>query len=116
MIDRREFLRLGMVTSLGLLAGCRQSTLPTQSRTPVGAIDPTPEQGFEFIVRNRRPKDLETPVEVFETYLTPNERFFVRSHHPEPKVSQGDWRLQIQVGGSDSIKLNFEDLKAFNCT
>jgi len=113
MIDRREFLRLGMVTSLGLLAGCRQSTLPTQSRTPVGAIDPTPEQGFEFIVRNRRPKDLETPVEVFESYLTPNERFFVRSHHPEPKVSQGDWRLQIQVGGSDSIKLNFEDLKAF---
>ena len=117
MIERREFLRLGMATSLGLLAGCRQSTVPTETGMPVVGIDSTPEQGSEFIVRNRRPKDLETPVEVFESYLTPNDRFFVRSHHPEPKVSQGDWRLQIRVAIPDRrtepVNLSFEDLADF---
>lgn len=113
MIDRREFLRLGMATGLALLAGCRQSTIPADTGTPVAVPDSTSDQGYEFIVRNRRPKDLETPVEVFESYLTPNERFFVRSHHPEPKVSQTDWRLQIELAGSDPVTLFFEDLAAF---
>ncbi len=111
--DRRGFLRLGVATGLSLVTGCRQSGAP--ATTPGLAASPTstPAQGYEFIVRNRRPNDLETPVEVFESYLTPNERFFVRSHHPEPKISQADWSLRIQKAGSDPVTVSFEDLTAF---
>ena len=102
MLKRREFLRLGTMTGLGLLSGCHQST-PSLTPSPVAEE----AVGQEFIVRNRRPKDLETPVEAFQTFLTPNDRFFVRSHHPEPKVLERDWILQVQVPGRKELVLDY---------
>lgn len=107
MLKRREFLRLGTMTGLGLLSGCHQST-PSLTPSPVAEE----AVGQEFIVRNRRPKDLETPVEAFQTYLTPNDRFFVRSHHPEPKVSGQDWVLMVRVPGTEGLLLDYQSLKS----
>src|SRR4051794_10481276 len=49
-----------------------------------------------LIVRSSRPLDLETPVEVFDRFLTPNELFFVRSHFGAPAIELGPWRLSIR--------------------
>jgi DMSO/TMAO reductase YedYZ molybdopterin-dependent catalytic subunit len=50
-----------------------------------------------LIVRNARPLDAETPVEVFQQYRTPNSQFFVRSHFGAPAVGLRPWT--IEVGG-----------------
>ncbi len=47
------------------------------------------------IVRSVRPQDLETPVGLFDSWLTPNELFYVRSHLYTPTVNPGEWRLTV---------------------
>lgn len=49
-----------------------------------------------MIVRSSRFFDLESPVEYFNTWLTPVPRFFVRNHMHEPsELSASDWRLTL---------------------
>ena len=49
-----------------------------------------------LIVRSFRFFDLETPVEYFNTWLTPAEHFFVRNHMHEPStLDPVDWKLSI---------------------
>jgi len=49
-----------------------------------------------MIVRSSRFFDLETPVEYFNTWLTPVPRFFVRNHMHEPsELNAADWRLTV---------------------
>lgn len=59
-----------------------------------GQISIPGEDGL--IVRSLRFYDLETPVQYFNTWLTPVPRFFVRNHIHEPsQLSADDWRLSI---------------------
>jgi sulfite oxidase len=49
-------------------------------------------------VRVARPLDAETPVGEFASFLTPNDRFFVRSHFGPPaieKIEESQWRLNV---------------------
>ena len=69
-----------------------------------------------LIVHVARPLDAETPVQEFASYLTPNSRFFVRSHFGPPPaelLSDPNWRLS--VGGLVDRPLTFtlQDLKQF---
>ncbi len=69
-----------------------------------------------LIVHVARPLDAETPVQEFTSYLTPNSRFFVRSHFGPPPaelLSDQNWRLR--VGGLVDRPLTFalKELKQF---
>src|SRR5689334_6162573 len=49
-------------------------------------------------LRVTRPFDAETPVGDLGTFLTPNHRFFVRSHFGPPaleKIEESQWRLNV---------------------
>ncbi len=49
-----------------------------------------------MIVRSLRFLDLETPVDYFDSWLTPVSHFFVRNHMHEPvELNAGDWRLNV---------------------
>jgi DMSO/TMAO reductase YedYZ molybdopterin-dependent catalytic subunit len=67
----------------------------------------------KLIVRSRNPQDLETPPELMETWITPNDVFYVRSHMYTPKVDMSDWRLQIDGAVTQSLTLTLDDLKKF---
>lgn len=69
-----------------------------------------PKRGM--IVRSSRAADVEMPLEGFlESYITPVDRFFVRSHHYVPKVDPASWRLEIAGKVSTPIKLSLDELK-----
>src|SRR4051812_25005231 len=51
----------------------------------------------DLIIRSERPLDAETPVAAFAEDLTPNDRFFIRSHLGIPTVVTTPWR--VEVGG-----------------
>ena len=93
MNSRRNFLR--QISGAALIVGAAPSFLSWALPNPQsGAIDVPGEDGL--IVRSFRFVDLETPVEYFNTWLTPVPHFFVRNHMHEPsELSAGDWRLTI---------------------
>lgn len=73
-------------------------------------VHAAPKRGM--IVRSSRAEDLEMPLEGFlESYITPVDRFFVRSHHFVPKVDPASWRLEVHGKVATPIKLTLEELK-----
>ena len=45
-----------------------------------------PLRAADMIIRSARPEDFEMPLDGFNTWITPVERFFVRTHVYTPKV------------------------------
>jgi DMSO/TMAO reductase YedYZ molybdopterin-dependent catalytic subunit len=91
MTSRREFFKLAAGASLAALA-----VPPFRSWAAddsAGLILPGKE---DLIVRSYRFVDLETPVQYFNTWLTPVPHFFVRNHMHEPIALGADgWTLSI---------------------
>lgn len=67
-----------------------------------------------MILRSFRFVDLETPVEYFNTWLTPVPHFFVRNHMHEPSEIGADaWRLTIGGEVETPLTLQLADLSKF---
>ena len=49
-----------------------------------------------LIVRERNPENLEFPFSALNSFVTPAEQFFVRSHFGVPKLELDTWRLGIE--------------------
>ena len=50
-----------------------------------------------MILHNDRPEDLETPLRYFDSYLTPNDAFYVRQHLPRPPaIDRAQYRLTVE--------------------
>src|SRR5687768_16072039 len=67
---------------------------------------------FERIVRSRRPEDLEMPVAGFGDFITPIERFFVRTHVAVPEVRESEWQLKVDGEVSRALTLSLNDLRS----
>jgi sulfite oxidase len=65
----------------------------------------------DMIVRSVRPEDLEMPLEGFDSWITPIEHFFVRSHMSKPTVDLASWRLSVEGEVATPLKLTMEELK-----
>lgn len=93
MTSRRKFLRQISAAAFAIKA----------TPTLLALADPFPEGGaieipgeHGLIVRSFRFVDLESPVEYFNTWLTPVPHFFVRNHMHEPSELDAEtWRLTI---------------------
>jgi DMSO/TMAO reductase YedYZ molybdopterin-dependent catalytic subunit len=55
--------------------------------------DEQPAEGL--LVRSANPEDFEMPLSGFDRWLTPAERFFVRTHIYKPNVELDQWRLRV---------------------
>jgi len=64
-----------------------------------------------MIVRSTRPEDLETPRDGFADFITPIDRFFVRTHVPVPRVDIGEWRLKVEGEVAAPLTLSIQDLR-----
>jgi len=74
-----------------------------------GSISLPGEDGM--IVRSVRFFDLETPVEYFNTWLTPVPHFFVRNHMHEPsELEAGTWKLSVGGEVEKPLSLSLSDL------
>src|SRR5207302_4934423 len=93
MASRRDFLK--QMSWAALAASARVSAFSCAFPLPQGqTIDMPGEDGL--VVRSFRFIDLESPVEYFDTWLTPVPHFFVRNHMHEPsELNPEDWRLTV---------------------
>src|SRR5271170_5530342 len=95
MSSRRTFLK--HLSAAAFAAGAAPSIL-TWALPQGQSVEVPGEDGM--ILRSYRFVDLETPVEYFNTWLTPVSHFFVRNHMHEPSelsgdVANSDWRLTV---------------------
>ncbi len=109
-VSRRSFLATAGQT--GAVAGL--STLLPGPLGNVLAQTPATIRGKErLIVRSLRPEDLETPVGLFDSFITPNDLFYVRHHLYAPRVDAGAWKLQVEGEVERPLTLTLDELKRF---
>jgi DMSO/TMAO reductase YedYZ molybdopterin-dependent catalytic subunit len=64
-----------------------------------------------LVTRQTEPRVFETPVNQVDSFLTPNELFYVRSHSPAPKFDVESYRLQIDGAVRNSLSLTYRQLR-----
>ena len=110
-VSRRVWLKtLLQALGAGFILGRGPSTLLAAS--PAEAV----QGSGPLTVRVTRPFDAETPVREFASWLTPNERFFVRSHFgppPAEAVQSEAWRLTVRGLVREGLSLTLKDLQQF---
>ena len=66
----------------------------------------------KLIIRSLRFYDLETPVNLFDTFITPVDLFFVRNHMSEPTEFDADtYRLRVMGEVEHPLELSLRELK-----
>ncbi len=65
-----------------------------------------------MIIRQKEPVNLEMPFDRLDSFLTPAELFYIRSHFPQPKLEVGSYELRIEGAVGNPLVLSYEELKA----
>jgi len=65
----------------------------------------------KLIVRSMRPPDFETPVALLDSFITPIEHFYVRSHLPVPQVDASSWSLKIGGEVNSPLALSLDEIR-----
>jgi DMSO/TMAO reductase YedYZ molybdopterin-dependent catalytic subunit len=67
----------------------------------------------ELLVDRGTGTDFETRLATVDDYLTPVDRFYVRSHSPTPNIDADIWRLRVDGSGvSREVEYSYADLQA----
>jgi len=110
-ISRRSLFRT-LLQGLGVGLVMNRPPLPAQAYgDDLSRIETGP-----LTTRVTRPFDAETPVREFTSFLTPNHRFFVRSHFgpPAPElISEATWTLSVGGLVEKPRAFTLKELKAF---
>src|SRR6266540_5015705 len=65
------------------------------------------------IVRGDEPLNLEMPFEKLESFITPTELFYVRTHFPIPAIDKDEWWLHVEGEVEKPFAINYEELLKF---
>ena len=69
------------------------------------------QPGKGLMVRSANPEDFEMPLSGFDTWLTPAENFYVRTHIYKPKVELSAWRLRVDGRVERELTLDMAQLE-----
>src|SRR5437868_10485303 len=64
-----------------------------------------------LIIRQKEPANLETPLDQVDSYLTPAELFYIRSHFTAPTVDLASYQLRIDGAVKNPLALTLPELK-----
>ncbi len=64
-----------------------------------------------LIVREKEPLNLESPYHAFDSFLTPNELFYVRNHFSTPQLDSSSYELRIDGAVAHPLTITYEDLR-----
>jgi sulfite oxidase len=105
-LTRRDLLAAAArASAFGALAHLAPASLLAQG----AKIAPGKEK---LTVRSLRPPDYETPVALLDSWLTPVEHFYVRSHMPVPaSLDAAAWTLQIEGEVDTPVTLTLDELR-----
>src|SRR5436305_13681832 len=64
-----------------------------------------------LIIRQMEPKNLEAPFDRINSFLTPTELFYIRSHFPAPGLDRASYRLRIDGAVGRPLVLSYDELR-----
>ena len=64
------------------------------------------------IVRSETPLNLEMPFSSLDSFITPTNSFYVRTHFPIPAIDRNAWWLQVEGEVEKPFGINYEQLMA----
>jgi DMSO/TMAO reductase YedYZ molybdopterin-dependent catalytic subunit len=64
-----------------------------------------------LIIRQKEPANLETPLDQVDSYLTPTELFYIRSHFPAPRLGLASYQLRINGAVRNPLSLTYQQLR-----
>jgi DMSO/TMAO reductase YedYZ molybdopterin-dependent catalytic subunit len=79
------------------------------SEPTLAPLNSNPFNGL--IIREREPENLEFPFSALNSFQTPTEQFFVRSHFPVPTIDMKTWRLNVEGLVERPMEIEYEDLR-----
>src|SRR5215831_4223304 len=62
------------------------------------------------IVHGDAPLNVEMPFETVNTFITPTESFYIRTHFPIPKIDRDAWWLHVEGEVEKPFAINYEEL------
>src|ERR1700680_1967151 len=65
-----------------------------------------------LIIRQKEPKNLEPPLYRIDSYLTPTELFYIRSHFPIPTLDRASYQLRIDGAVRRPFTLSYDELRS----
>src|ERR1700759_101061 len=84
----------------------------TQKHYAVGEIKKAPQSSsVGLIIRQKEPINLETPFDQVDSFLTPTELFYIRSHFPAPTFALASYQLRISGAVRNPFSLSYEELR-----
>lgn len=86
------------------------------ARSGLAAQDDGDALSSGMIIRERGPDNLEMPFSSLDGFLTPNERFYVRSHFEVPTIEPGSWRLKVEGEVEHPFELTYDELRRMPST
>jgi DMSO/TMAO reductase YedYZ molybdopterin-dependent catalytic subunit len=64
-----------------------------------------------LIIRQKEPRNLEAPFDRIDSYLTPTELFYIRSHFPTPNLDRASYQLRIDGAVKHPVALGYDELR-----
>ena len=117
--QRRAFLRgaagAALMPLLGRWSGGRANA-QTSGALPTNRLPPGENTAGSpgLIIREKMPENLEFPFSSLNSYITPNDRFYVRSHFAVPTIDRANWRLKVEGAVKTPLELSYDDLMRMN--
>jgi DMSO/TMAO reductase YedYZ molybdopterin-dependent catalytic subunit len=65
-----------------------------------------------LIIREKEPRNLEFPFDRLDTYFTPVESFYIRSHFTAPTLQADSYRLSVDGGVKNPFAITYDELKS----
>jgi DMSO/TMAO reductase YedYZ molybdopterin-dependent catalytic subunit len=72
----------------------------------------SPFSSAGLIIRQKEPKNLEAPFDRIDSYLTPTELFYIRSHFPTPTLDRASYQLRIDGAVRRPFTLSYDELRS----
>jgi sulfite oxidase len=107
-LTRRALLATAAQLGAYAAAGRMIGGISLFAQAPRATVAPGKEK---LLVRSLRPPDYETPVALLDSWITPVEHFYVRSHLPVPALDAAAWTLQIEGEVQTPLTLSMEDIR-----
>ncbi|MEX2139868.1 MAG: sulfite oxidase [Pirellulales bacterium] len=107
-VGRREFVAGVAVAALPLAGTLLSNPAGAQNRE---AQHKNATSAPGVIVRQNDPDNLEYPFANLDSFLTPNEQFYVRNHFPVPEVDAKAWRLRVEGAVEHPFEIGYDELR-----
>ena len=72
---------------------------------------PKPTSSVGMIIREREPVNFEFPFDQLQSFLTPNDLFYIRSHFKAPMLDKDSYELRIDGALRAPLVLGYEELR-----